>query len=267
MKVYTIGTIAVCATLAVACDRGGFTPSGGGLTTSEAEQLINDNLVLPPGSYTLPGQPGTDTTIMTTGSSGGEGDVRPGMPLGVSIPFTAPGGNVIGAGIRIGSTGPIHVVPISGVMGQTSGTLSFDFTVPASVCNDLSGICHSIICNEFAVTAIGQVSASNIRQIAMACGDCDEPSCQSLLMSCMCSGGDFMCSDGSCVPASSVCNTTANCPDGADEDPAICGDQQNCCMATNGCPEETGDSCGSTCCCCPGGQACCADQSGCCTAP
>ena len=77
---------------------------------------------------------------------------------------------------------------------------------------------------------------------------------------------EFQCGDGSCVAASVVCNGVSDCPGGEDENPATCFDQHNCCVATRGCPGETGSSCASTCCCCPYQEACCPDWSGCCGA-
>lgn len=111
-------------------------------------------------------------------------EVHPGDRITLSIPFTAANSNVVGAGIRFGDGGPIDVVPISGAQGQNSGTMEFDVVIPDSVCDDLSRICHDIRCYEFAVTDVGNVSAANIGDIALACGGCDEPSCQSLLTSC-----------------------------------------------------------------------------------
>jgi hypothetical protein len=81
-------------------------------------------------------------------------------------------------------------------------------------------------------------------------------------------GCEFSCSDGDCIPASAVCNGISDCPGGGDEDPDVCFDQQNCCVATRGCPSETGSSCAATCCCCPFQQACCPNWGdGCCPAP
>lgn len=78
-------------------------------------------------------------------------------------------------------------------------------------------------------------------------------------------GCGFMCGDGSCVSASTACNGLMDCPSGEDEDPARCSVPESCCMATMGCPSESGETCGEMCCCCPSGQACCADPNdGCC---
>jgi hypothetical protein len=80
---------------------------------------------------------------------------------------------------------------------------------------------------------------------------------------------EFTCpGSDTCIAAATVCNGTDDCPGGSDEDPSICGDESSCCIATQGCPGETGDSCADSCCCCPGGMACCADHTqGCCPSP
>lgn len=111
-------------------------------------------------------------------------EVYPGDVFTVSIPFSAQDNNVVGGGIRFGASGPIRVVPVPSALGQPDGTIQFDVTVPPDICNDLSQICHDIKCYEFAVTDAGQVSAANIADLALACGNCDEPSCQDLLPSC-----------------------------------------------------------------------------------
>lgn len=65
-----------------------------------------------------------------------------------------------------------------------------------------------------------------------------------------CANGVFTCSDGTQICNEFVCNSGSDCPDGSDEDFELCGEQGSCCVATNGCPTETGTSCGETCCCC-----------------
>jgi tetratricopeptide (TPR) repeat protein len=83
-----------------------------------------------------------------------------------------------------------------------------------------------------------------------------------------CTVDQFRCNDGTCIPASSVCNHHADCTGGEDEAPSICGNAQSCCIATNGCVGETGTNCAQSCCCCPVSQACCANhEQGCCAAP
>lgn len=68
--------------------------------------------------------------------------------------------------------------------------------------------------------------------------------------------GTFACDNGEVICADLACNGSANCSDGSDEDNAMCGSEDSCCVATRGCPSETGSTCGETCCCCPYGQIC-----------
>jgi hypothetical protein len=71
-------------------------------------------------------------------------------------------------------------VPIS-TNNATGGTGSFQFQVTPEMCNNLSKICHDVRCYEFAYTDEGQISQSNLNQIALMCGNCDEPSCKGLI--------------------------------------------------------------------------------------
>lgn len=159
--------------------------SGGGLRGAAAEEYLTDAIDLPPGSFTLE-DPETDESIsVTSNGSGAMATVQPGGGGTVSVSFNAPNANIVAGGIRFGSSGPIQAVPISGAMGQTSGTLSFPFQLPSSICQDLSRICHDIKCYEFAVTDVGTVSRANITDMAVLCGNCDEPSCQGLLDMCV----------------------------------------------------------------------------------
>lgn len=97
------------------------------------------------------------------------------------ISFNAPNGNVVGGGMRFGDSGPVNIVPVSGALGQTSGTLTLPFSLSASTCDNLSQVCHDIKCYEFAVTADGKITQANLRDVALMCGGCDEPSCQDLI--------------------------------------------------------------------------------------
>ena len=146
------------------------------------------------GSYTLD-DPGTDDTIdVTSDSSGGYAAATPGGSLNVSFAFNAPNANVIGGGIRFGTSGPVQVVEIPDAMGQTSGNINFAIEIPDFVCDNLSQICHDIKCYEFAVTSAGKISKANINDVALQCGNCDEPSCKTLLDSCnLSSGCDELC--------------------------------------------------------------------------
>jgi hypothetical protein len=68
--------------------------------------------------------------------------------------------------------------------------------------------------------------------------------------------GTFACGSGEVICADIVCNGTDDCGDGSDEAGEMCGDETHCCVATQGCPSETGSSCAETCCCCPYGEVC-----------
>jgi hypothetical protein len=71
-----------------------------------------------------------------------------------------------------------------------------------------------------------------------------------------CSSGTFVCGNSKVICRDRLCNDTNDCGDNTDEGTAMCAQAQSCCQVTNGCPGETGSDCGSTCCCCPLGQAC-----------
>ncbi|MBK7580617.1 MAG: hypothetical protein IPI67_10475 [Myxococcales bacterium] len=153
--------------------------------SGQAEKILNESIVLTDEGDPLP-EPATDDTIGIGGGApaGKHIPLEPGGSMTVQIPFESPAGNVIGAGIRFGATGPVKVVNLPQAVGQTQGTLSFTFQVPSSVCDNLSSICHDIKCYEFAVTSSGTISKANISAVALKCGKCDEPSCKSLIDSC-----------------------------------------------------------------------------------
>lgn len=267
MRRLVVGILGLASVLAVGACRGKHgAGGGGGGGGADPEETLNGSLILPPGSYTLMNPP-TDNTITVSGSPSAPGaGTMPGGMVNVGVSFNAPGANIVGAGIRIGTTGPVNVVPIAGAMGNTSGSLAFPMGIPPGVCGDLADICHSITCYEFAVTAAGTISAANINQLALVCGNCDEPTCQDLLDMCeegTCDASQFDCGDGTCIDASLACNRANDCSNASDEDPTTCGDPDNCCAATNGCPDETGGSCGAACCCCGGGEACTSATGGC----
>lgn len=156
--------------------------------TGNAVTEINTNLELPQGAYLVdPDTMEVDISVTVTTSTGIM-PINPGTQIDGQIGFTAPNGNVVAAGMRFGDSGPVNVVPINGALGQTNGALSMPFSIDASVCNDLSSICHDIKCYEFAITAAGKISQANIRDVALMCGNCDEPSCVSLIVP-PCDGG------------------------------------------------------------------------------
>lgn len=71
-----------------------------------------------------------------------------------------------------------------------------------------------------------------------------------------CTSGTFVCGNGKLICRDKVCNGKNDCGDSSEEGSSMCGAPQSCCQVTNGCPGETGSTCGGTCCCCPYGQAC-----------
>ncbi len=157
---------------------------GGGISDqAQVEANLNSGLILPAGSFTVdPDLDGTsvDNSITVGANSGAPMALQVGQTASANIPFNAPNGNVTAIGMRFGSTGPINFVPIN-TNNATSGTGSFQFQVTAEMCNNLSKICHDVRCYEFAYTSSGQVSQANLNQIALMCGNCDEPSCRGLI--------------------------------------------------------------------------------------
>lgn len=177
-------------------------------------------------------------------------DLFPGTPMIVAFEFSADAGQVVAGGIRFGDSGPLQIVPLPELAGQSSGAVQFQVDVPQSVCDGLSSICHSITCYEFAVTDAGLVSAANINQVALACGNCDEPSCQSLLTSCddpcaMCTA-DEICLDGACQPKDATTSCELRVPQ-------CCPGQDDSCTAPDAecfCDAycvEAGDCCADVC--------------------
>ncbi|QNL21043.1 hypothetical protein HZR84_03505 [Hyphobacterium sp. CCMP332] len=145
---------------------------------------FNSNLQLPAGSYTVdPDTMEIDETIDIEGPAPGSAamPIYPNQQMEGKITFSAPSGNVVGAGMRFGTSGPVNVVPVNVPSGSTSGTLNVPFQVTDATCANLSQVCHDIKCYEFAVTSDGKISKANIRDVALMCGNCDEPSCKDLI--------------------------------------------------------------------------------------
>lgn len=164
--------------VAVAIGFNGCKKENDGDATSE----LNANLSLPAGSYLVdPDTMEIDNSVTINGGGGGVMPINTGAQSNGQISFTAPNGNVVGGGMRFGDSGPVNIVPVSGALGQTSGTLSLPFSVSAATCDNLSQVCHDIKCYEFAVTADGKITQANLRDVALMCGGCDEPSCASLI--------------------------------------------------------------------------------------
>ena len=183
--VVALGLMVVGMTLIAGC------PAGPAESEGEAELNSLLQQMLPEGAYPLDADPEVDSSINVSKrsaqsskkASGPFLKVQPGAMGAVSLGFNAPNGNVTGVGIRFGSdpSAPIWVVPQPDAQGQTAGMLSTTLDIPQDVCDMLSQICHDIKCYEFAVTDVGKISRENIEDIALACGGCDEPSCQELL--------------------------------------------------------------------------------------
>jgi hypothetical protein len=155
--------------------------NGGISDPVEVANQMNANLsILTPGSFTVdPSTTGTDNTI-TISPTSGTTPIMAGQSMTNQIGFNAPNGNVNAVGMRFGTSGPITFVPVDNT-GSTNGTSAFTFLIDASICGNLSQICHDIRCYEFAQTSSGNISAANIRDVAMLCGNCDEPSCAGLV--------------------------------------------------------------------------------------
>ena len=158
--------------------------NGGGLTDQRLiESQLNSGLMLPAGSFTVDPDSesiSVDNSISVGSSSGAPMALQIGQPLTASIPFNAPNGNVSAIGMRFGTTGPINFVPIN-TNNAISGTGNFQFQVTPEMCANLSKLCHDVRCYEFAYTGSGQISQANLTQIALMCGNCDEPSCKGLI--------------------------------------------------------------------------------------
>lgn len=156
---------------------------GDGLISDPVEvaNQMNANLIISaPGAFTVdPSTTGVDNSI-TISPTSGTTPIMAGQSMTNQIGFNAPNGNVSAVGMRFGTSGPITFVPVD-TNGSTSGTGSFSFLIDGGICEDLSQICHDIRCYEFAQTSAGNISAANIRDVAMLCGNCDEPSCAGLV--------------------------------------------------------------------------------------
>lgn len=180
---------------------GGGGGDGGGNET-DATSLLSAAIVLPEGGFYIEEEDiEIDETIdIATPSEPVSIDVEGGDILNPSVTFSAPDANVVGFGVRFGESGPIAVTPAPSAVGLTDGTVAGTMTIPPGICNDLAEICHDIKCYEFAVTRAGQISRANITDLALACNNCDEPSCQELLQSCQEVTTGLACEDdGDCA--------------------------------------------------------------------
>lgn len=167
-----------------------------GLGGSKAAKLLNNTVIMPPGSFQVDDSDlvtSSDITVYSTGNSGTVA-VTPGESSSAQISFEAANG-VTHAAMRFGNSGKTWMVPLSSGSGSSSGTINVPFTIPPELCDDLSSICHDIKCYEFAAreTSGGtyKISRANINDLAMMCGNCDEPSCKDLLGDNCIGGGNY----------------------------------------------------------------------------
>lgn len=155
-----------------------------------AEALLNDRVSLD-GEGELLSEPDTDDSVEISSfvedpSGASQMAVAPGDVITVTLMFEAPEGNVAGGAIRFGSEGEIHTKSLPELEGLTSGTLSFEITIPDDLCAELGEVCHSVLCYEYALTTDGRVSRANVRDVVTRCGQgCAEPSCGALLPECL----------------------------------------------------------------------------------
>jgi len=105
------------------------------------------------------------------------------------------------------------------------------------------------------VIAAGTLNIALATQLA--CGATSNPLPADVIAAAIpgCTSGTFVCGNSKLICRDRVCNGANDCGDNSDEGSSMCG-AQSCCQVTNGCPGETGSTCGGTCCCCPFGQAC-----------
>lgn len=177
---------------------------------SDAEQRLQALLQQAYPTGVMVAGPGTDDSVVLAAPADPlkRAPLTSGAPLSVGIDFTAQS-PVTAICVGFGSPNNALCVP-TGAPGivqsgsPTQGAIGLTLPVPADLCAMLSSICHDIRCYEFAQTDAGTFSAANIHLLASACGNCDEPSCQELLDSCVvgcepaCMGGQT-CVDGVCV--------------------------------------------------------------------
>lgn len=247
MNLRSILVVAAAAPLVTSCfsgggGGGGAAPGGGTLQGQAAEAHLTEAIFIPNEGMLLQ-SPEEDPTVSIEASNSapsGQG-VQPGSMLSVSIPFNAQNGDVVGAGIRFGDSGPIRTVMID-TQGQTSGTLQFPMMIPSDICGDLSSICHDIKCYEYAVTSAGRVSRANINSIAVQCGNCSEPSCQDLLDDCELLPDPPDPGPNPTPGVGVVCSgAPVTCPNGASLDFCVDADTQQCWYEVGGRMVNCGD--------------------------
>lgn len=151
----------------------------GGTTASvDPNDALNSRLGWPAGTQSKTGSfpsptnlannisltsPSSSTTTLspTTGSAN----------LPISMTNAVPG-QATNVNVKFGSGSSFVQIPVSGsTITSSSGTLNVGFSVPSSICDNVSDIEHQISCYEQVTLADGsQVSKETARQMLLACG-------------------------------------------------------------------------------------------------
>lgn len=163
---------------------------------TDAALALNNDIVLPAGSFQIEeSQTTVDSGIKITQTNAPPTNVDPETQININITFTSANSDVTHAGIRFGENGQIWCIPISGANGNSRGTLTVPMQIPSGICQQVSEICHDVRCYEFAIAQDGndsyRISNSNINDVILGCGGCEEPSCQSFNV-CNCSQDNLL---------------------------------------------------------------------------
>lgn len=139
------------------------------------------------------------------------------------------------------------------IVGQSSACIN---------CNGIAEICIASACAGVDATRTDDRCYDNRCHQFYDCGVADCYTCTSpcdAISPAACSTGNVTdcCGNGSCELGETAENCPGDCSDGEG--------YNTCCLESNDCPDETGTSCGATCCCCGLGEVCTTDGSHVCT--
>ena len=116
-------------------------------------------------------------------------------------------------GVRFGDAGVIHVFSATSAAALGDGSSRFQFSVPDTVCYGLptgepnptetgnwsweavrSPLCHDLAAQLYAVTTADKVSEPAEQKVVLACNNCTEASCRTLLSKCRsgCLDGEWL---------------------------------------------------------------------------
>lgn len=163
--------------------------NGDGDSNDNASEILNENFVVTrPNTFIIdPADVEVDNSILVNSGGNGYVPLRPGDNMTNQIFFNSPNSNVVAVGMRFGDTGPITFVELT-QEEIDAGVGALPFNIDPSVCENIAEICHDIKCYEFAYTDAGTISQSDLQDIALICGACEEPSCLDLLDEATCNG-------------------------------------------------------------------------------